>query len=298
MRKTKNLPSHLRWLSNPIQTCLPLVCLVLSACTPTPAKLAAPATSPPAVTASQNLAPTVTRQFSTPTQLTLPAEPTATESRLLICPPLPSYSFAELEAIISNPFNPPPPGSDDPHQGVDLAVQENGLALAGGEVQAILSGVLAARLADRFPYGTALLIETPLDGFSPAHLEQLAIPAPAPTLSPHPVLTCPALNKSLFPLSQQRSLYILYAHLQEASDVQPGEAIRCGQLIGRIGQSGNALNPHLHVEARVGPAGTRFSSLAHYTSSASAEEMSNYCLWRVSGVYQLVDPLQLLEKIP
>ena len=58
--------------------------------------------------------------------------------------------------------------------------------------------------------------------------------------------------------------------------------------------SGNALNPHLHLEARVGPAGTRLDSMAHYDSSASPAEMAAYCLWRVSGAFQRINPLQLL----
>jgi hypothetical protein len=65
-----------------------------------------------------------------------------------------------------------------------------------------------------------------------------------------------------------------------------------------VGDSGNALNPHLHLETRVGPAGARFSSLAHYDASASLEEMDNYCAWRVSGWFVLLDPLQLLAHQP
>jgi hypothetical protein len=45
---------------------------------------------------------------------------------------------------------------------------------------------------------------------------------------------------------------------------------------------------------RLGPAGVRFSSLAHYDASATIEEMFNYCTWRVSGLFQLVDPMLLL----
>ena len=67
----------------------------------------------------------------------------------------------------------------------------------------------------------------------------------------------------------------------------------CGQAIGSVGMSGNALNPHLHLEVRVGPAGIRLESMAHYDTSATAQEMANYCRWRVSGLFQLVDPMQL-----
>jgi hypothetical protein len=57
--------------------------------------------------------------------------------------------------------------------------------------------------------------------------------------------------------------------------------------------SGNALNPHLRLELRVAPAGIRLESMAHYDNSATAREMANYCLWRVNGLFQLVNPIQL-----
>jgi murein DD-endopeptidase MepM/ murein hydrolase activator NlpD len=41
----------------------------------------------------------------------------------------------------------------------------------------------------------------------------------------------------------------LYAHLLEAS-VRPGEVVRAGQSVGRVGQSGSATTPHLHFELR------------------------------------------------
>ena len=68
----------------------------------------------------------------------------------------------------------------------------------------------------------------------------------------------------------------------------------CGELIGATGDTGNALNPHLHVEMRVGPAGANFESMAHYESRASDVEMASYCQWRVSGEFVLVDPGLLL----
>jgi hypothetical protein len=38
--------------------------------------------------------------------------------------------------------------------------------------------------------------------------------------------------------------------------------------------------------------------MAHYDNTAQIEEMGNYCLWRVSNVFQLVDPLRLLAQLP
>jgi murein DD-endopeptidase MepM/ murein hydrolase activator NlpD len=277
-----------------------LLCVLLAACSP------ASASDP---RSSGETLPTVTLQVTAaspkpPPTLTpdrtpspIPATPAPTgEARL--CPPFPGASQADLIAAISNPFNPPPPGSDDPHQAIDLAVQQNGLALAGGPVQTVLGGRVAMVTEDRFPYGYTLLVETPLDELPETWPAGLPLPTPAPTLPPPAALTCPEVTPPV-PLDEtRRSLYILYAHLQEKPAFQPGDPVECGQLIGYIGQSGNALNPHLHLEVRLGPAGARFASLAHYDNTARPEEMGNYCLWRVSNLFQLVDPNLLLGQLP
>ena len=76
--------------------------------------------------------------------------------------------------------------------------------------------------------------------------------------------------------------------------MQTGQEVACGQPLGAVGSSGNALNPHLHFEVRVGPSGAPLYSMAHYDASATPQEMAMYCLWRVSGWFQLFDPLKLL----
>jgi murein DD-endopeptidase MepM/ murein hydrolase activator NlpD len=197
--------------------------------------------------------------------------------------------------MITNPFNPPPPGSDDPHQGVDFSdLGDSQIALQGRGVQAVLPGQVAAVIADRFPYGSALLVETLLEALPSSWFETLDLPAPAPTLAAVPALTCPPIDALEYD-PQSRSLYLLYAHLEAPPGFEPGQPVTCGQEIGAVGMSGNALNPHLHLEARIGPAGIRLESLAHYDNSAAEQEMANYCLWRVSGLFQLVDPLLLWE---
>ena len=80
--------------------------------------------------------------------------------------------------------------------------------------------------------------------------------------------------------------------------MQTGDSTLCGQELGSIGQSGNALAPHLHLEIRTGPGGWQPTGLAHYTNDAGPEEMGNYCTWRVSGIFQTVDPLALLAAMP
>ena len=49
------------------------------------------------------------------------------------------------------------------------------------------------------------------------------------------------------------SNYTLYGHLQDDSiTVTKGDAVCQGQIIGKIGQTGNAFAPHLHFELREG----------------------------------------------
>jgi hypothetical protein len=52
-------------------------------------------------------------------------------------------------------------------------------------------------------------------------------------------------------LLQCKGADILMAHLQRGSlTVQAGEAIRVGQAIAKVGNSGNTTEPHLHIHAR------------------------------------------------
>jgi murein DD-endopeptidase MepM/ murein hydrolase activator NlpD len=215
-----------------------------------------------------------------------------------LCSPLPGMSLAELEAAIHNPFRPPRPGRDEPHQGVDIAVVQDGIAIPGEPVLSLLPGIVAAIIQDRFPYGFAMMIETPLESLDGELISNFQLPSSLPTREPHPALTCPPFDPTLNWDTRKRSLYLLYAHMRSMGNFQLEDSVECGRQLGEVGQSGNALNPHLHLEVRLGPAGARFPSMAHYLSDATQEEMSNYCDWRVRDIFLLVDPMHILSAIP
>lgn len=268
--------------------------IMLSACSGL-----APAPATPTMIPINQLLPTAT---ASPQPSATPTPPLATATLTpmplaRLCTPLQGKPLNQMSALVSNPFHPPPPGLDDPHAGVDLAIRlpDTEMALAGHPVQSAFAGKVVVTIDDRFPFGNALVIETPLDTFPADWWQPAEIPTPAPTLPSRSALTCPPAPEPAFADPARRSLYILYAHLEQPSKFRTGDAVACGQVIGTVGGTGNALNPHLHFETRVGPSGLQMTGMAHYHSSVTAEEMSNYCLWTVSGLFQVVDPLKVLQ---
>jgi len=233
-----------------------------------------------------------------PTSLSKSQPPTST-SLFRICSPLGDIPVNLLSNFIVNPFQPPPEGSDNPHQGVDLAIldQDYQIAVGGESVQTVLPGEVALVIQDRFPYGNALLIETQLSQIPTDWISQIHVPTPAPTRGPHPSLTCPNTGILTELDTTNRSIYILYAHMSEKPEYTPGDGVLCGEPLGITGDSGNALNPHLHLEVRIGPSGIRFPGMAHYETRATPEEMEAYCIWRVSGLFQLLDPMLIFHGL-
>jgi murein DD-endopeptidase MepM/ murein hydrolase activator NlpD len=280
-------------------------CLILLGCTTaggtTPAVMAGvvpqpvTATRPPQPAPTQTLPAATMTASSEPTGTLPPATvtPTAVPVPILeICAPLENLTRGGLAASITNPFNPPPFGSDAPHQGVDISVllPGTGVAVGGDVVRAVLAGKVSVVIPDRFPYGNAILIETPLEPLLDAGLELPPPDAREPVAS---ALTCP--GETVFPGNGSgSSIYTLYAHLQELPEALAGEELACGSPIGQIGDTGNALNPHLHLETRIGPAGVVFPGMSHYSPGASTAEMDAYCAWRIGGAFRLLDPLSIL----
>ncbi len=210
--------------------------------------------------------------------------------------PLAGVELDQLTALVFNPFHLPPDGSDDPHQGVDFSFidPQTQIAVNGSEVQAFLSGRIDAIMDDRFPYGNAVLISAPIISL-PLPWKEILNKMAAPSLwLKTSALSCPEGWNEVTEDNSSSILYILYAHLQNQVQLKVGDQITTGTPIGQVGMSGNALAPHLHIEIRYGSLADFSAGMAHYTVSASVEEMKNYCRWRISGWFRPIDPMLLL----
>jgi murein DD-endopeptidase MepM/ murein hydrolase activator NlpD len=219
---------------------------------------------------------------------------------LNLCSPLQGITISELPGIISEPYAPPPISQDDGHHGVDFAFYryKDFVTMEGLPVQAVLPGTVAAVIDDRFPYGNMLIIETPLELVPGFALQAGIFPTPAPTVTSDGRLVCPDVPPGLTYSASGRSLYILYAHLQSAPQLAVGDTVTPCQVIGAVGSTGSSSQFHLHVETRLGPAGARFTSIAHRSGAASEEEMATYCTWRISELFQRFDPMLLFALQP
>ena len=143
----------------------------------------------------------------------------------------------------------------------------------GEPVQSILPGVVASVLDGQYPYGNMVIVEATTSELPEDLLDKLDLP-------------------------EERSLYVLYAHLDQPPMVALGERVAACQPLGVVGMSGNTDIPHLHLETRLGPAGQVFESMRFYDTSATLVEMDTYVLWRTSGTFQHFDPLVVLGDEP
>ena len=241
-----------------------------------------------------------------PTSTTTPLPPTATPIPYTsISSPLQNISLDELASIITNPFDPPPVGFDYPHQGIDLSYYrfQNDLmndsdGIEGLNILSVLTGKVASVIVDRYPYGNAVIIETPLNLLPPEWLSAINIPEIAPTIVPDPRNNCPELTDNPEWDDSSRSLYLIYGHMLNAPQLSLGQAVTSGEVIGQVGNTGDSSNPHLHFEVRIGPGGASFESMAKYDTRASNEEIENYCIWRIVDRFEVLDPAQILQFRP
>lgn len=237
------------------------------------------------------------------TEPTLALSPTPTRAPEIsdICSPLQDISLEQLSEIVSNPFVMPLAGNDGGHHGVDFGFYRFGSysQMEGVPVQSLLSGVVAGIVNDRNPYGNAVIIETKTTELPPAWQKVLQSVSRPQLIPLDGKLNCPDLSKDILsPPPDSTSLYILYAHMEAQTTVEIGDKVLCGQTLGKVGTSGASINAHLHIETRLGYSGTQFSGMAHYINDASDLEIAQYCTWRISGLFQLIDPLNLLQTQP
>jgi len=194
-------------------------------------------------------------------------------SHFELCSPLADHLVSDLFGIVSSPYDPPPMGKDDRHQGVDFAYynQRKRSSIEGEGIQAITAGWVASVIEDRLPYGNMVIMETPWSNLPDEVHHELNI-------------------------GPGESLYHLYAHMNDTPLPSIGSWVECGQIIGHVGKSGyNVPVAHLHLETRIGPSGTRFNEMVFYDTRASIVEMENYKTWRMSGIYWHFDPMTLFK---
>jgi len=266
-----------------------ILCSCQASTTPEPTKMPTPTQTLPASSTPQPIS------TQTPQPAVTTVIPTATQVPFMVCCPLEDETIESLSGINVNPLVIPPIGKDEGHHGVDFAYFRRGerISIQGIEIYAMLSGKTVLTLSDNIPYGNTILIETPLADLPENTREALLaayLPIPETVVyqGECPDFESPALNGDM-------SAYHLYAHMETRPEFQPGDPISCGTKLGTVGNTGYSSNPHLHLETRLGPSGADFTTMAFYSPAYSTEQRANYCLWRMSGYYQLFDPFLILN---
>jgi murein DD-endopeptidase MepM/ murein hydrolase activator NlpD len=190
-----------------------------------------------------------------------------------ICTPLADILLEDLPRLISDGYHPPPVYySDARHPAIDIAFYnwKGHRQIGGTPVQSVLPGRVTAAEVDTFPMGNVVIVET--------HAEQI-----------------PEDIRAALGMAADKSLYILYAHMQEDSlRVSTGQPVTACQTLGQVGKTGNTLAAHLHLETRLGPVGVSFIGFQGYLEDATVQEKTNYRTWATSGQFLHFDPMRLL----
>jgi hypothetical protein len=85
-------------------------------------------------------------------------------------------------------------------------------------------------------------------------------------------------------LSLGHGLYAFYAHLIKGSvTVHPGQHVHAGQVIGRLGNSGNTTAPHLHFQLMNAPSALASEGLPYVIDSFGLAGQINIAAWDASN---------------
>ncbi|MBA3072103.1 MAG: M23 family metallopeptidase [Anaerolineae bacterium] len=262
--------------------------------------LAATETSQPTSTSMALISPTL-KPTATPYPTLTPTPfgaATQTVSALtgIMASPLQGVAASDLFNVISQPFIMPPAGEDSGHHGVDFAYWDfkDVGAIEGTPILSVFPGkVSSAYTKIRNPYGYMVMVETPLSNLPQEIIDAIKLPEASSTpANPSNRLTCPTGFADWWD-PNTKSLYVLYGHLGNIPTVKLGQTVKMGDMLGVVGNSGASSSPHLHFEMRIGPANATFASMGHYETTTTDQERHNYCSWRISGQFEIFDPIVL-----
>jgi hypothetical protein len=187
--------------------------------------------------------PTAPSTLEAPTPTGLPDLPTAVAP---VKPAWPSLAMPVSDRVLASPFGPrSSDGRDEMHLGLDWA------GVRGEPIHAALPGtVRTVRIPSRPSQSLFVILEHPVEPFE-------------------------------WQGGTHDRLYTSYHHLDDTQLVE-GVSVAAGDVVGRMGDSGNAETVHLHFELRVG---------THCSLPYQLENPDSSC---AAGFAPEVDPMMLL----
>jgi len=85
-----------------------------------------------------------------------------------------------------------------------------------------------------------------------------------------------------YDLQLGKSLFVLYAHMVEQSELWIGDVVHDGTLIGGVGNTGNSTGNHLYVEIRIGNSRQLWDT-ALCTTDCRDTDIQHQTAWEIWG---------------